>query len=345
MKRTLTTVAAVATAALGLSIGISGCVGSEETVEAGDTVDLAFLSASSQNGYNQAVWEGVQKKAKELEKKKNLKINVKLQDGQFDSNTQLSQLQNVDAGKQADGIITVPQDGISLGAAFPMGNKIPVVTALNPIGADIEDMKPQVDGVVSTVAAPPSSGAKLQADAAVDYCKDIDPCKIALLAGQLNTPLDIQRVDTWTAVLKKHKNIKIVAKLEGQYDRDKSLTAVSNMLQANADINGILSNADQQTFGAEIALKNKGIDPSSVYLTGGGGTKEAVKAVREGRWTNDFLNYPVTAGEQATVQVVNQLLGEDVEEEIDIDALGDFDPLVNKQDLEKHPDFTGEWNG
>lgn len=338
-------IAAAGVLALGVSLAACSSDGGSGGSGDGDSFSIVFLASSSQNGYNQAVYEGVQKKAKELQKELGITITTKIQDGQFDANTQLSQLQNAGTTGQASGVIVVPQDGPGLAAAFPLGNDIPVVSVLNPIGPDINKMKRQTEGVVSTVASPPSAGAKRQAETVVEYCKDIDPCKIGLLAGLLNSPLDVARIKAWKDVLGAHENIEIVGTVEGAYDRDKSLTAVSNLLQANKDINGILSNADQQTLGAQIALENAGIDPSSIFLTGGGGTTEAVKAVREGKWTNDYLNYPVSMGEAALEQLINKLRGEKVQAVVDADTLVDLPPMATKEDLEAAPDFTGEWNG
>ncbi|WP_427870965.1 sugar ABC transporter substrate-binding protein [Leucobacter luti] len=335
------------TGVLALGVTLAACSSGTDTGgSAGkDSYSIVFLAASSQNGYNQAVYEGIETKAKELSKELGITIETKIQDGQFDANTQLSQLQNAGTTGQADGVIVVPHDGPALSAAFPLANTLPVVSVLNPIGPDITNMEPQVEGVVSTVASPPAHGAKLQAEAAVEYCKDIDPCKIGLVAGLLNSPLDVERVDAWKSVLDKHDNIKIVGTVEGAYDRDKSLTAVTNLLQANKDINGLISNADQQTLGAQVALENAGIDPASVFLTGGGGTKEAVQAVRDGKWTNDFLNFPVSMGEAALEQAVNSLQGKDVKTVVDADSIVDLGPIVTKSDLEAAPDYTGEWNG
>ncbi|WP_449276971.1 sugar ABC transporter substrate-binding protein [Leucobacter sp. GX24907] len=331
--------------ALALGVSLVACSSDSGGGDAaGESYSVVLLAASSQNGYNQAVYEGIEKKAEELSDELGITIETKIQDGQFDANTQLSQLQNAGTTGQADGIIVVPHDGPALNAAFPLGSDIPVVSVLNPIGPDITDMEPQVEGVVSTVASPPASGATLQAESAAEYCADIDPCKIGLLAGLLNSPLDIERIDAWKAVLEKHDNIEIVGTVEGAYDRDQSLTAVSNLLQANKDINGIISNADQQTMGAQIALENAGIDPSSVFLTGGGGTTEAVQAVIDGTWTNDFLNFPVSMGEASLEQLVNSLRGEEVETVVDADSLVDLGPIATKEDLEAS-DFTGEWNG
>jgi len=330
---------------LALGVALAACSADGGGSGDGDGFSIVFLASSSQNGYNQAVYEGVQNKAKELEKELGISITTKIQDGQFDANTQLSQLQNAGTTGQASGVIVVPQDGPGLAAAFPLGNDIPVVSVLNPIGPDIDKMEPQTEGVVSTVASPPSAGAERQAETVVEYCKDIDPCKIGLLAGLLNSPLDVARIAAWKDVLGAHDNIEIVGTVEGAYDRDKSLTAVSNLLQANKDINGILSNADQQTMGAQIALENAGIDPSSIFLTGGGGTTEAVKAVREGKWTNDYLNYPVSMGEAALEQLINKLRGEKVEAVVHWGTAGGPPPRVTNEDLEGGAHFTRGWNG
>ncbi|KAM9864246.1 Ribose import binding protein RbsB [Leucobacter aridicollis] len=342
MKHTKTLFAGLSVLAIGASL--VGC--SAETGGAGgDTYEVVVLASSSQNGYNQAVYEGVERKAKELSEDLGVTIKTKIQDGQFDANTQLSQLQNAGTSGGTDGIIVVPHDGPALAAAFPLANPKPVAAVLNPIGPEISEMQPQVDGVVTTVASPPANGAKLQAETVVEYCKDIDPCKIGYLAGLLNSPLDVERVAAWDAVIEKHKNITVVGTLEGAYDRDKSLTAVSNLLQANPDLNGILSNADQQTMGAQIALENAGIDPSTVFLTGGGGTTEGVQAVRDGKWTNDFLNYPVSMGEAALEQIMNSILGNEVEVVVDADSLVAVGPIADRAVLDAAPDFTGEWNG
>jgi ribose transport system substrate-binding protein len=332
---------------MAMTLFVSGCgadTGSEGAgggTEEKTTLKVAVLAASAQNGYNQAVFQGVQEGAEEL----GLTVDAQILDGQFDANTQLSQLQNASTSGDYDGIIVVPQDGPVLAAAFPLAQEIPVVTVLNPIGPDIEKMEPQVEGVVSTIAVPPSEAAKKQAEQVVEYCESIDPCKVGIVVGLLNSPLDVARSDAYKEVLSEHSNIEIVGTVEGAYDRDKSLSAVSNMLQGNEDINAILSNADQQTSGAQIALENAGIDPSSVFLTGGGGTTDAIKAVRDGLWTTDYVNFPVSMGAAAMEQLSNAINGKDVQAVVDSDSLGPIDSYASKEDLDKVPDFTGEWNG
>lgn len=306
-----------------------------------DSYSVAVLLASSQNGYNQAVAQGVENAIKEL----GANVKTSVLDGGFNSDTQLSQLETAGSGNKYDGVIVVPNDGVSLAAAFPLTNSIPVATVLNPIGPDISDMKPQVDGVVSTVAVDPAAAATKQAEDVVTYCQSIDPCNVVLLVGNLSATLDVTRQKAYKDVLGGHSNIKVVATAEGQYDPDTSSKAIANVLQAHKDVNVILSNADQQTKGAQIALEDAGISPSKVYLTGGGGTTYAVENVRNGTWKADYLNFPVSMGDAAMKQLYAKLTGGSVESVVDADKVGKVEAYADKQTLDQTPDFKGEWAG
>jgi ribose transport system substrate-binding protein len=346
-RHVVKTVLAIALLAAGLSAcGGDDNGGGEASSGGGDsggkTWRVAFLAASSQNGYNKAVFEGIQNKAKELGN-----VDAKILDGRFDAQVQFNQLQDTAASGQYDGIVIVPNDTVSIAGAVGAAKSanIPVVTALFPIGQNLTQLEPQVPGIVATVASPPADGAKKQAELAADYCADKDPCRVMILIGQRQFPFDKVRYDAYTSVLKQHPNIKVVATLEGNYDRDQSLKAMQDALQSNPKFDVLLSNADQQTAGAQIALKNAGIDPKDVYLTGAGGTKEAIKAVRDGTWKADYVNFPVTQGEQALEQLVNALEKKPVKSVVDSDAEAPFDPFVDKQALEKQADFTGQWSG
>ncbi len=335
-------VASVAVAA----VALAACGGSKSPSDAdgatGKSYRVALLASSSQNGYNQAVFEGMQKKAAELGN-----VKVTILDGQFDAQVQFNQVQDAAASGKYDGIVIVPSDTVGIGAAIPdaKAKGIPVVTTLFPIGPDLTKLEPQVDGIISTVASPPAEGATKQADLVVDYCKDKNPCNVVLLIGQLQFPFDKLRYDSYKAVLSKHSNIKIVATAEGNYDRDTSLKAMTDVIQANKQIDVVLSNADQQTVGAAIALKNAGRDLSAMYVTGGGGTTEAVQAVRSGEWKEAYLNFPVSMGEAALEQVMNALTGKPVTAVVDADNIGPLAPFATKADLDAKPDFLGQWSG
>ena len=75
------------------------------TAMAQDPIRLAFLAASSQNGYNDATWKGVQAAA---EKAGN--VQVEIFDGEFNAATQYKQVEDIIAGGRFDGIIIAEAD-------------------------------------------------------------------------------------------------------------------------------------------------------------------------------------------------------------------------------------------
>lgn len=303
---------------------------------------VAFLASSSQNGYNQAVYAGIVAMAKKMGN-----VKTTILDGQFDAGLQLNQIEDVAISGKYDGIIIVPNDtvGIATGVKAAAAKKIPVVTVLFPIGPDLTKLKPQVRGVISTVASPPADGATKQAELVAEYCKNLNPCKVVILIGQLQYPFDKIRYDSYQKVLKAHKNIEVVATGSGNYDRDTSLKAMTDILQANPKIDVLLSNADQQTQGAQIALVSAGYDLSKIYVTGAGGTKEAVAATRAGLWKHAYLNFPSSMGKSALTQLINYLNGKKFKVVVDADTIGPLPAFVDKVMLDANPNFTGEWSG
>jgi ribose transport system substrate-binding protein len=138
------------------AIAIGGIWGSAAFA---DDFKVAFFAASAQNGFNQAVYEGVTTKAKELG------VETAIYDGSFDAAKQYSQIEDVLAGGQFDAFIVVPNDTVGIaGAVEQVGAQgKPLVTALFPIGPDLTNLEPQVTGITTTVANPPAIGAKAQA--------------------------------------------------------------------------------------------------------------------------------------------------------------------------------------
>jgi ribose transport system substrate-binding protein len=337
-----TALVAAATLVLAACGSSSAATGASGAAAGHKTFRIAFLASSSQNGYNQAVYQGIQAEANKLGN-----VQTTILDGQFSASVQFNQVQDAVASGKYDGIVIVPSDTVGIAAAIPAAKdkNIPVVTVLFPIGPNLTQLTPQVPGIVATVASPPADGATKQAQLVVAYCKNINPCNVVLLIGQLQFPFDKVRDDAYKAVLDEQSNIKIVATAQGNYDRATSLTAMTDVIQANPHIDVVLSNADQQTEGAAIALKNAGRALSNIYLTGGGGTKEAVAAVRSGDWKADYLNFPVTMGSAALQQVVNALSGGTVTRVINADSLGPIQAFVDKAFLDAHPNFMGQWSG
>lgn len=305
-------------------------------------LNIAFFAASSANGYSAATWQGIQAEVAKVGGQ------ATLYDGKFDSSVQLKQVEDAAASGKFNGFVIVANDTVGIASAITaawQNNHIPTVTTLFPIGPNLTTLQAQVPGIVGTVAQPPADGAKMQADSVVQYCQNINPCRVVILIGQLQYPFDKVRYDAYTADLKQHPNIQVVATGSGNYDRDTSLKAMQDILTAHPQINAILSNADQQTEGAVLALQAANIDPKSIFITGAGATEAGVAAVRSGEWTNDFANYPVSEGSAAVDVLQKFYAGNTTPVAIDSSSFEPFSPLLTKDILDANPSFTGQWKG
>jgi ribose transport system substrate-binding protein len=308
----------------------------------GKPINIALMMVSAGNGFSQERLAGAESLAKELGN-----VTITPFDGQFNADEQFAQIQNIAQTGKYDAIYVEPFDGVSLAGAFPLVSDIPVVTINAPIGSDYSNMqKPQVEQVLQTIGDPPGDLAEQQAGYVVDYCAKIDPCKVVAMVGFLSSALDVTRMKTYKEVLSKHPNIKVVAESEGNWDRDKALAAMSNILQANRDINVFLTAGDQMAFGATVALQNAGVDPEKIFISSVGGTRDAIKNVRQGLWDMTAVYLTYTAGRIGVQSIVDHLSGKQVPEWISYSKLDPNVPMwVTREELAKMPDFTGEWNG
>jgi len=137
----------------------------------------------------------------------------------------------------------------------------------------------------------------------------------------------------------------VVATGEGNYNPDQSLTAMTDILQANPEIDAVLSNADQHLLGVEIALEDAGIDPASVYLIGGGLNQITVDKIREGVFDATLSGNPWSEGYLSAQALITVARGGEVATHIDPSAGGANPLIVTKEWLDANPDFVAEWQG
>jgi ribose transport system substrate-binding protein len=312
------------------------------TAMAQDPIRLAFLAASSQNGYNDATWQGVQAAAAEAGN-----VEVEIFDGEFNAATQYSQVEDIIAGGRFDGIIVAPNDTVGIATALEEATAegLLVAAVLFPVGPDLTVMTPQVEGLTTTVASNPVDGAAAQAEAVVEFCEGKDPCNVVVMIGQLQFPFDNLRNSTFTSVLDQHPNIHVVATGEGNYSPDQSLTAFQDIIQANPQIDAVLSNADQHLLGVEIALEDAGIPIEPIYLIGGGLNGITVEKIKEGVFDATLSGYPYSEGYLAAQSLIRAANGETVENWIDPASNATNPTIVTKEWLDANPDFTAEWEG
>lgn len=302
---------------------------------------IAFLAASRPNIFNQAVFEGMQEEAKKRG------VVLEIYDGEFNPSHQFSQIEDVVASGKFNALAILPNDSVGVVPAVEEAIKsgVKVAAVQFPLGPDLETLAPQVKGLTTTVASVPRDAAIIQADAVVHFCVSKKECKIAILIGRMIYPFDKKKYDVFTEEFAKHSNIKVVSTVEGAYDTSVSMTGVQDALQANPNIDVVLSIADQQMLGAEVAIKDAGLDIASLYLISGGGTDIGVQRVRDGVWDANLAEFPVTQGRLAVASLVDALDGKPVPTSIDALKIGAIPSLITKEVLDAHPHFVPEWKG
>ena len=90
---------------------------------------------------------------------------------------------------------------------------------------------------------------------------------------------------------------------------------MENILQANADVQGVFAHNDEMALGAVEAVGNK-----EVVIVGFDATDDAVKAVKDGKMAATVAQKPELMGQTAVKTAVSLLAGESVESVIPVEV-------------------------
>jgi ribose transport system substrate-binding protein len=324
-------------AAAALALGVGAC-GSDDSSGGGGSAsgggkkvtDIAFFGFASANSFAQATYAGIKEEAKKQG------VKVKFFDPNFDSATQVSQIQNAVTTGKYQAFIVQANDGNAvvppIREALDAG--ITVVGEFTPIGTKYDTIKPQVPGLVF-VGEPPTENGTALGKMGVEACKGVDPCEVAYLEGFKALPLDNARTDAVKKELGTASNVKVVASVEGGYTQASGLKAAQNVLQAHPGVD-VMIGSSQAIEGAEQAVKDAG---KKVKLIGNGGSRQAVKAVKSGRWFATYVSAEKDAGAKAAELAIAKGKGEQVPDSFDTRKLQD--PMGTKDKLGS---FTGQYD-
>ncbi len=334
---------AIAPMALGLSAFGSAPVRAQDATPAAEAMDcstvepinVAFFGFAAANGFAQATWTGVQEAAAEM------CATARFFDPNFDSATQVAQIQDAITSGEFQAFVIQSNDGNSVVPVVEEAAAagIVVVGEFTPIGTDYGTIEPQVEGLTSYVGTSIVANGEGLAELGLMACESLgaDPCQVAYLQGFRSLPLDNARTD---AVLKglEAGGAEVVASPEGGYTQASGLAAAQDVLQANPEVNVIIGSS-QAILGAEQAVNDLGL--TGVALIGNGAPRQAVAAVKEGRWFAIWADAEASAGKEATAVAIRAARGEDVPASVDTTELVE-NPLGTKENLPE--DYEGQWD-
>ena len=203
---------------------------------------------------------------------------------EFDLGKQISQIEDFVA-RRVDAVIVCPVDSKGIGPGVRKANEanVPVFTA---------DIAAQEGTVVSHIASDNVAGGRLAGEYIVKALNGKG--RIAIINNPVATSV-LDRVQGFREAIGKFPGITVVADVNGQAVRDKSLEVTADVLQANPRLDGIFGINDASALGALDAVEQ--FKRTNIIIVGYDATPPAADAITRGTSLKaDVIQYPKKIG-------------------------------------------------
>lgn len=323
---------AAAAAVIGLTglLAVAGCSSSAPTSSTGTVAtgsgsckNIAYLINNISNPWISTMADGGQARGKELG------TNVKVQDANLDTATQISQIQQAIANK-VDGILlqSVEADGIVPAVQQANAAGIPVVAVNSGVGAGAN--------VVSYVGVDQTNYGKGLADLAMKAAPAGG--KVAIIQGVVGNPVEVQRTAGASENLKASGKYNVVATVSDSWSNDKDLAAVQDLLNRfpKGQLDVIIAEGPQIYVGAAYA---KSIGRDDVKFIAGDYPVQVRDAISAGTVYGTVLQDGAQQGAAGVDALCNWVQGkkDKVKQPTDFVDM----PLVTKDNVSK---YQTSWN-
>jgi len=238
--------------------------------------------------------------------------------GDFDLGKQSNQIEDF-ITRRVDAIIVCPVDSRGVGPAIKKANdaKIPVFTA---------DIASQEGEIVSHIASDNVAGGRL----AGEYLAKVlnGKGKIAII-GQPTVTSVLDRTQGFKEVIAKYPDIKIVADMNAEGVRDKSMQITSDILQAHPDLDGIFGINDDSALGSLDAVMQ--FKRPNIKIVGYDATPPARDAIlKDTPLKADVIQYPKKIGVTTIEKIKEFFSGASVPKVVPVEV-----GIVDKEALQK----------
>lgn len=283
-----------------MAVGFAGCGNSNEkdNAKSGEGKKIGMVISTLNNPFFVSMKDGAEKKAKELG------YELLVLDSRNDGATERSNVEDL-VQKGAEVIIVNPTDSDAVGNAIQVANdsKIPVVTV---------DRNSNKGEVVSHIASDNVAGGKMAAEFILE--KLGEKGNIVEIQGLPGTSAARDRGKGFYDGIKGKDGVKVVASQPADFDRQKGLSVMENIMQATPDFDAVFCHNDEMALGAAKALTGK-----KITIVGFDGNEDAIKAVESGELTATVAQQPDLMGSIGVENAVKIAKGESVEKEIPVE--------------------------
>lgn len=139
--------------------------------------------------------------------------------------------------------------------------------------------------------------------------------KIVMLEGVPSASSSIDRGEGFMSVIKDYPEIKVVSKQIGNFNQETSLNVMTNVLQAQPEIDAVFNYNDDNALGAAKAIEAAGRyfpqgDPHHIINIGVDGMYQALEALRDGQMDITYAQEPLQMGKLAVEYATKIFNGE-----------------------------------
>ena len=135
--------------------------------------------------------------------------------------------------------------------------------------------------------------------------------KVAIVEGQAGVYAAVQRTDGFKATITESGKFDVVASVPGNWDRQTSYDAATNILNQHPDLVGFYANNDGMALGIVEAVKAAGLQ-DKVAVFGTDGISDAYTSIKAGELTGTVDSFPILTGEVALETALHLVAGQKV---------------------------------
>lgn len=293
-----------------LAVGVlAGCGGGQESDQekdhetAGDVESkkkIGLVISTLNNPFFVTLKNGVEEKANELG------YELIVLDSQDESSKELSNVEDA-LEQDVDVLLINPVDSDAVVNAVKLANdkNIPVITL---------DRSANGGEIATHIASDNVAGGKLAAEFIID--KLGGKGKVVQLQGIPGASAARDRGKGFEEAIK-DTDIELIASQPADFDRQKGMSVMENILQAHPEIDAVFCQNDEMALGAIQAIEAAGRE--GILVVGFDATDDAIKAVDEGKLGATIAQQPKVIGSLGVEYADKLLSGEDIPEYVPVD--------------------------
>jgi ABC-type sugar transport system substrate-binding protein len=300
--------------AVGALLATAGCADTEASpggASGNDTVTVGYSGYTLTNPYFAGLIKGLEDGAA----KHGYKLITTNSNG--DNNVQTSDIENL-IGQGADYILICPSDSTAIAPAVAAAKAagIPVIALSDKIASN---------DLAFTIAMNHVTIGEQSAAGVVDFLKKKNgepKGNVVNIQGIAGSAAAADRQAGFDKVMGQYPNIKVVATQDGGFDTDKAFQVMSNILQANKDIDAVFTANDSEAQGVTKAIEAAGRfkpvgEPGHIFVTGNDAPAPAVADIRAGRQDMTVSANPIKMSIAAMDRIADLIAGKQVEKTIE----------------------------